>query len=94
MLILTWDFKGLPDMSALAIRYGLRKLCSSLVKVKGHAVIHTLDVGIAASAIVTGSCFWTGFAAAENGFQDAASIGIPGVTVLLQILLYINGVQH
>ena len=94
MLILSRDFEGLPVMSALSVRYCLRKLCSSLVKMKGHAVFHALDMGIDDPAVVTGPCFRPGFAAAGNGFQDAASIGIPGVGVLLEILLYINGTKH
>ena len=77
MLILTLDFKGLPEMSALSIRYCLRKLCSSLVKMKGHAVFYALDMGIDDPAVVTGPCLRSGFTAAGNGFQDAASIGIP-----------------
>ena len=94
MLILSRDFKGLPEMSALAVRYNLRKLCSSLVKMKGHAVFHALDMGVDDPAVVTGPCLRAGFAAAGNGLQDAASIGISGVTVLIQILLYINGPQY
>ena len=81
-------------MPALSVRYCLRKLCSSLVKMKGHAIFHALDMGIDDPAVVTGPCLWSGFAAAGNGFQDAATIGVPGVAVLFQILLYINGAQH
>jgi len=94
MLILSRDFKGLPEISALAVRYNLRKLCSSLVKMKGHVVFHALNMGIDDPAVVTGPCLRAGFAAAGNGLQDAASIGIPGVGVLLEILLYINGAKH